>query len=416
MVVNLKNSSGILTALVYLTYTGLFFPINISNLITVVLIVYCLITISPKEILDALKNNSLSVLLISIFTLQVVGLSYTSNFKTGLFMLEKKIILLIIPVLLLPMLQKYITDYHTLFRRIGLIAIISSLLLLVVACYRKFYLGYPQAFYFESYRNFEGFTPIHYVYYSLYFSCGALMLINSMINTSKSLRRTLLICITFIYSLGIITLVASKTGIIAFIIASIVMLYFKTKSKKVFVMVSTVALLASCLFLYFNNTTRSRFEGLTKNLSVLNSEVPPRDTDINDLNMRLLFWKISINHSVADNNLFLGVGTGDAQDYIDSLYLLPQYLLYGYVGWDSHNQWVFTFIQLGLFGVALLGFIYIKAIKEAIQTANVDFICFLVITAAFSLTESILEQNKGIVFFALFLTLFTSQKHQPKLN
>ncbi|MBI1770272.1 MAG: O-antigen ligase family protein [Bacteroidetes bacterium] len=314
-----------------------------------------------------------------------------------------------IPIFLLPFLQQVGTDRLThLKKKLGFITLLSSVVLLGIAMYRYYVLGYVNAFSFESFRSFEGFSSIHYVYYSMYFACGSLILLDSLFDTFHQKKYSLWVIFSlFIYSLGIITLVASKTGMVAFIIASMLLAYHKTKNKKYFVVFLGLTLLAVASFLYFNETTRSRFTGLAENLAILKKDELIEPIEFNDLNVRLVFWKISLTHLVKENLFLVGVGTGDAQDYINSLYNLPIYQMYGYVGWDSHNQWVFSFIQLGLPGILLMGFLYLRYFKEAIFAKNSGLLIFLIITFLFSITESILESNKGIIFFVLFFTIFS---------
>jgi O-antigen ligase len=172
--------------------------------------------------------------------------------------------------------------------------------------------------------------------------------------------------------------------------------------------------LSGSLILYFNDTTRSRFTELTQNLSILTRDKLGEEV-ITDLNMRLLFWKISILHSWNDHLVLTGVGTGDAQDYLDSLYTHPNYQLYGYVGWDSHNQWVFTFVQLGVIGVAAMALLFGWSFKGAFRRSDLRFMIFLIITFGFSQSESILESNKGIVFFSLLFTLLCVSYNKKQL-
>ncbi|MFM7853529.1 MAG: O-antigen ligase family protein, partial [Flammeovirgaceae bacterium] len=122
-------------------------------------------------------------------------------------------------------------------------------------------------------------------------------------------------------------------------------------------------------------------------------------------NMRLVFWKLALNNLWIENKIWLGVGTGDAQDYIDNLYRLPEYKIDGYVGWNSHNQWVTTCIQQGILGLFVLTLLFAIPFQLALKNRDVKLISFLVVTFLFSLTESIFETNKGIVFFTLFFCL-----------
>ncbi len=406
---NALQSDEVLLWLICAMYASLFFSITVSNGVLTLLLSYCIFRIKVKEIIPAIKRNIFSQVSLVMIAIQVLGLLYTTNFKTGFFILEKKITLLLIPIFFLPLIQKIDAEkLNQLLKKLGLITMLSSLVLLIIAFYRYYFLDYANAFSFESFRNFEGFSSIHYVYYSMYFACGSLIFLNSIYEYLASRKNGLwLLFGLFAYSLAIMILVASKTGLGGFVAGSIVLVYHKTKNKKAFVFFSASIILTLFAFLYANKTTRSRFSGLAENLAILKKDDLHEQVEFNDLNVRLVFWKISMTHLIKDNLILTGVGTGDAQDYIDSLYNLPKYQLYGYVGWDSHNQWVFTCVQFGLTGVILMGFLYAYYFKEAIKKRDLDLLIFLTVTFLFSLTESILESNKGIVFFTLFFSILS---------
>ena len=397
----LKNTKSILTWLVCFSYIGLFFPIGVSNMTLIALLVFCVIKTKPGEILKTIRENQFSQIIIALYLLQIVGLLYTENVKTGIFILEKKVSLLLIPIFVLPLFQKEDSLEDTLIEKIGIITLLSSFCLLGIATFKAFFLNDSQAFFFENFTS----PFVHYVYYAMYFACGSLLLIDAVFD--RLLERkygVFIIILLFIYSLGFLILVASKTGILAFGLASIVFLYKKIQSKRVFTLSMAMLLLVASLILYFNETTRSRFTELTQNLSILTRDELGEEV-ITDLNMRLLFWKISVVHSLNDHLFLAGVGTGDAQDYLDSLYTNPKYQLYGYVGWDPHNQWIYTFIQLGLLGVLIMALLYTTSVIRAITQNDLKFLISLIITFGFSQSESILESNKGIVFFSLLLTI-----------
>lgn len=414
MISFLKNTKSILTWLVCFAYIGLFLPIAVSNITIIALLVFCLIKTTPREILRTIKENRFLQIIAALYFLQVIGLLYTDNLKTGFFILEKKISLLLIPVFVLPLFQKFDVYNNFIFRRIGYITLISSFYLLGVATFRTFVLHDSQAFYFENFTS----ALVHYVYYSMYFACGSLLLIDALFDTLIDKKYAVLIITPlFVYSLAFLILVASKTGIGVFCLASIFFLYKRIPNKKLFALSLLLLLTAVSVLFYFNPTTRNRFIGLEQNLSFLKlDDFRGHEVYITDLNMRLLFWKISLVHSWRDHLVLTGVGTGDCQDYLDSLYALPQYQLYGYIGWDSHNQWVFTFIQLGVIGVLVMALLYGKYFIEAFKRHDVRFLSFLIITIGFSFSESILESNKGIVFFALLFTILSASYYKRSLD
>lgn len=411
------NDERVPVWLIYLLSISLFFlPLAINNALLTILLVYCAFTTRLKDITGNLLHNKYTQVLVLVFAAQVAGFVYTTNISSGLFMLEKKISFLLIPIFLMPALQNRGLDFNIIFKRIGEFCLYGSLVLICIALFRKFILQYEKAFYFESFRSFEGFSPIHYVYFALFFGCGSLFFIESMFSVLvKRKFGYAIIAGVFAYCTCIMILVSSKTGILAFIVASIVLLYFKMKNRKIFVVSIILILISSLALLYFNQTTRDRFLlGLKHDLSIFTVEGLPKDLEFTDLNMRLVFWKISLKHLFLDNLVLTGVGTGDVQDYIDSLFILPQYQITGYLGWNSHNQWIYTIVQLGFFGVSSLALVFFYPLYKSLRNGNVKFLIFTIFSLAFSLTEAIFEVNKGIVFFCLFLTILAASEHEAK--
>jgi O-antigen ligase len=417
MQLSLKSHRSIFIALVCLTYAGLFFPIRFGNIPLAALIAFCIITTRPKAILESLMASLLARILIAVFLFQVIGLIYTDNFKTGLFALEKKISFLLLPIFVLPTLLKFADDRNLILKRIGQITLLSSGVLILIASYRKFVLHYPDAFSYVTGNNFRGFTSIHYVYYSIYFACGSLFLIDAVFEgLMKKKYGWTILALLFFYSVGIIIFVASKTAIFVYGLALTVFLFFKIKNKIAFYISVGLLMISAVIFLSFNSATRARFEGLNKDLSILTKDTLREEIHFTGLNLRLLFWKLNTFHGWKDGVILTGTGTGDVQNYIDSVYALPQYQLYGYLGWDPHNQWVYSLLQLGVMGVFILGFLYIKSFIIAYKRSDLKWMGFLIITFCFTMSESILELNKGIVFFSLIFTILVSGYSNTKIS
>lgn len=407
MYLSVKNKQTVLLWLVVVAYAGLFLPLRISNVLLIVLILYSVLVTHPREIIRTVRDNLLLKLLLFFFLIHLIALAYSSNVDRGLFVIEKKIWLMALPLLLAPTIRRM----HNLNAPywLGAVSLLSSCILLIIASYRHIVLEYPAAFDFITGNEFKGFTPIHYVYYSMYFICGTLFFVNSIFDrVVKKPYGWLLILALLTYSLGIIFLVASKMAIAIYGLVTIIFLHYKIRRKRLFT-ISIIALLAlTAIFFYFNEATRSRFEGLDTDLAILKEDVLPERVDFTGLNLRLLFWKLNIKHLWEDEKVLVGTGTGDVQDYIDEIYKRDEYKLYGYIGWDSHNQWVYTLVMLGVLGIFSLASLYYFSLSTAVRSGNLNLMIFLIVTFGFSLTESILELNKGIVFFAFVFTLLTA--------
>jgi O-antigen ligase len=73
---------------------------------------------------------------------------------------------------------------------------------------------------------------------------------------------------------------------------------------------------------------------------------------------------------------------------------------------NIHNQFLSMWIKTGIPGLAGLLLVYFAGCKRAWQLRDACFLSFMVLTIAVSLSENILDGNKGIFFFAFFFSLF----------
>ena len=107
------------------------------------------------------------------------------------------------------------------------------------------------------------------------------------------------------------------------------------------------------------------------------------------------------------NNFWTGVGIGDGPSELLKYYKKNGFMHGVERKFNSHNQFLTTFIYLGIFGFLLLVFIISFLFYKYIKNGNIYLLSFLIITFCFFMTESVLEREKGIVFFAYFSLLFT---------
>ncbi len=396
-----------------MAFAGLFFRIYIGNLLLLMLMVVGLFYNHYQHTIKSLKTNHLIWFPIIFFSLHVVGLLYTQNMNSGLFAIEKQIYFLLVPALLFyPIHNLSNEEYDRLLKNLSLISFGSSFVVLAIAAIKFVILDDRMAFHFET------FSPISYVYYSMYFVCASTSLCVRIVDGKHSLNQKIFYTsVLIIYSIGFLVLVSCKMAIIAFVLCLFYLFYKKLQNKKMMISAIVITIVSLTLFISMNKTTRERFLVLTKNFEILNKNHLTGDyEEFNGLNLRLLFWKYTIQEVSENNWELIGAGTGDAQDLVDSSYVRHNLDEYGYVSFDPHNQWIFTYAQLGLIGIVALITMYWFSFRAAILSENLPFFFFLLTTLLFSLTESIFESNKGIVFFALIFTLFASGNGKVREN
>ena len=115
---------------------------------------------------------------------------------------------------------------------------------------------------------------------------------------------------------------------------------------------------------------------------------------------RMEIWKISIG--LIKQHFMFGVGTGDVKDVFMKAY--QQQNLYSIFKkkLNAHNQYLQTFVTLGVFGFSLLVAFLLIPVYRSLRKGDYLYTLFLLIFAINILVESMLETQAGVVFYAFF--------------
>jgi O-antigen ligase len=121
---------------------------------------------------------------------------------------------------------------------------------------------------------------------------------------------------------------------------------------------------------------------------------------------RFAKWKSA--WALVQENPLLGIGPGDVQEALNIRYLKdrhPQIL-----NLNAHNQYLQTWLGLGLPGLIFLSVAFIYLIRRR-KYASIGF---AIVFSICILTESMLEIQKGILFFAFFYVLLLARPSGQK--
>ena len=133
---------------------------------------------------------------------------------------------------------------------------------------------------------------------------------------------------------------------------------------------------------------------------------------------RIPIWMIS--SEVIQENLIIGVGSGDVSDA-----LLKKYKIYKLQSLESnkyntHNQYLETFIAVGLIGfiIFILWLFYPLFLKRNYTKRNFLILIFIGIISINFLFETALNTISGVIFIAFFYSflLFASNQKMAKDN
>jgi O-antigen ligase len=328
----------------------------------------------------------------AFFLLTVLSSFLSSNKTEALFSIEVKMAVLLFPYLLfcfpwpMPILKRCIVSFVS--------GCFFACLYLIVRAFLFFIQGSPEYFFYSSFSDF-----IHTSYFAMYLVLAAtfvLVLYPKWFSTQKSvIYSSWFFVAIFITS---IFLCSSKLGIISFFVCGFMLLLYKWKlaiDLRKMVMLSAGAIFIGLVLWFFFPAAVERMSSL---ITFSSSEIDR--TSAESTTVRVLIWEESIN--IIRNHFFTGTGVGDANDDLYAAYnnagLTGAYKL----KLNAHNQFLQTFIGMGIFGLFSLLLLTFGDIVRAVLFRNfLLFIFSLLITMNF-LVESMLQRSAGVLFFSFF--------------
>lgn len=369
-------------------------------------------------------SNPLLLLFLSFYLFYLIGMLWTANMKYGFWELEKKMGLLVFPIIIgttKPLTSK---AFIRVLQCFVIAVLLASLTCLAHAMYKAITLKTlfvidtqtRQTIYFFFYDGLSGFM-IQPMYLGAYVVTSIFILL--FFYAKKKLlrgelftvfRNRAFIWIGIIFLNAVLLMLSVRIMILALVVLSFFSIVFFLYQKGRLVLglsigiLSIIILVVSILILPF---LRSRFE-VVMNSSFHFKNDPERNKDLSgqldDVNMRLAKWYFSIE--AGKDRWFLGNGTGDGQDALMNKYLENNFME-GYIPqYNSHNQYLQTWLSLGIVGLIIMLCTICVPIYLSFKSENILYLAFLGLILLFCITESIFSRQYGVVFYSFFNSLF----------
>lgn len=247
----------------------------------------------------------------------------------------------------------------------------------------------------EVVRNWEE-DPLgmHHNYLALYIDIAIVFLYTQILNTPHNERRrkwpTLIIAA--IALLAYLTLVSSRSGIVALALAFVAALahltFFRKQYKVAIITVSLAVVLVAGLYIAVPSIF-DRFVALT----TWTETYYPDD--------RVLAWECGAK--ATRGHLLFGYGSGDYMPHLVNAFEQRGYTRAIDIGYNTHNEYVETILQTGLLGLAMLLFMLFAPMVTALRKNSRNLLTVLVIIIISSLCvfEAMLNRQMGTQFIAL---------------
>lgn len=443
--------------LLLLLSIGIGLQIILYKIIIIALLLQWLLSVDYNKKLINLKNNTLTIGLIAFYLLYTVSYFWSDNKDVALYEIIFKSPLLILPLVVLSNYQLSSKKINYIFLSFAFSNLLLNLICLIDAYAVFLKTGIIDEFY---YGNFT--INMHSAYQSM-FTCFSIAVFVYLFVKEKIISKQLSYIVVTIQILFIL-LLSSRMQILIMIViipTYLISYYYKRKNILLGLLYTILIFGFSYLIISAPSTLKHRYTQTISNINIIGLEN-------NSTNARKFIWSEGLE--LIKKNWLVGAGAGDVKNLLVSRYeelilenpthlhlvdstktqiekntnviaYLRQKALNDSINFDImlrdyateilvaknnhykeafarmynfHNQYLGTFGTVGIVGLLLLLYFLITPIIISIKKRYYLAITFFFIVGASFLTESMLERQAGVSFFAFFYVLFISRINQSK--
>jgi hypothetical protein len=378
--------------------------------------------------INIVRRSVMLQVVFGFFILHLTGLLYTENADSGWFNIEKKVFFLVVPLVLATTEIKLTERHLTVIFYAFVSACFAGSLICVYHAWDQAsiiaageaplnqYLAtsrYPTLHPFESetwlifsYVSLAEGINIHPTYFSLYLTFCIAYIIQRLSNPSPRFMQAGLVILGLYFAFFIIFL-AARIMIVGVVLMFIFSACRSLGRKQLVTGIAVLGIAILCGWLLYVNPV-SRYRSLQEiNVSTFN--IRPDSHYENAAQIRVSLWWLAIK-SIGKSNPVWGSGTGDVEDLMKQTSF--QYRVTNVMGtFDPHNQYLYTCLSLGFFGLLLLTFCLGLPVYFAWLHQDKLFLTFSFFFILICFTETAFELQKGIAFYTIFCSLFAFQSH-----
>ena len=386
-------------------FVATFLPFNASNFALAFFILYSFYSIKqyPKAYINQLMIP-FSILFV-MFSLPVMYQELSEQFKTRL---SVKLGLILFPVAVYVVSKRIdFEDRFTLVKRWIQINTLSYFLFLTVAVvqiliskslYRYFSNGDVEV----SYLLYSGFSDwqIHPAYLSLMIGASLIFIIQegNKLFSSKEKFFHLIIHVIFLFQLqGRMNLLALM--LLLAIMLSISLLQKVSTKKAVVKVVSSLAVII-LIWNVLPNKIKGRF---AEPLHLTYDITSPTFDGFNGFTIRLAEWECAL-HAISKAPI-LGHGIGQSKEVLHQSFEEKGFEYGLKRGYNAHNQFLEVALSSGMVGASIFLFVFVYLLRLTYLSNNMAAFYVILYTALCFLTESYLERQKGVHFFAFIIPM-----------
>jgi len=372
-----------------------------SELILVIFAVHTLIHLNKNRLKNIFTRP---VLLVSaIFLLGAIGMLYSPDKPEAINVATRQLAILVFPVLLSLNeldLEKY---KWRLLMAFGYSCTGVIIYLFGDALHTILYFHLPlSSLYSLAFMNHNFSLPIemHATYLSLYVAFSISIFLYALSGKSVFKHKWLYIFCILMLSLGMLQLSSRAVFIALVLVINFVfplMLFSGRKRLRFFV---SALLVSALVFFVISNIDSFRF----RYISELRKDLIDNAVVIEKTEPRMARWEATLE--LVKRAPMIGYGSGAEKELLKQMYFEKKFYNAYLNEFNAHNEYLSIQLKWGLVGLSLYCFILFAGARIALKRKYLLFTAFMVIIAVVSVSENILDLNKGIFFYAFFFSFF----------
>jgi O-antigen ligase len=381
-----------------------------SHIILVSFAVHTLIQLKKDGIKPILSSRTLAVQ--AVFFISAIATIYTAYRQEAFNEWGRNIVILILPLLFCLNtidLQKYRPILLLVFAFTST-ATIFYLYASAFVTIRHYGLPFRSIFtYAFTNHNFSEPIDMHATYLSMQLVIALVSLLY-LLMTDKITPAFKIICglCSLILLAGMLQLGSKSILAILFIMINLVLPYYLLSGRKrVWVMLSTISIsVVLVVFIFRSHNFKERY--ITELQTDLSTFHPGHNPD-----PRLARWQVAVQLIKAKP--LLGYGSGSEPVLLRESYY-DHKLYSSYINkLNAHNQYLSFLLKTGVWGLAIYLLVLQYGFRIATQKKDVVFISFMVMIVIVSLSENVLDVDKGVFFYGFFFSFFLFSYPQRKV-
>lgn len=355
-----------------------------------------------KQSVNAVFNLQ-TLLLVSVFLITAASTIYSPDKPAAFNEWGKQITILLFP-LVFALTALDIRKYrHNLLLSFSVVCILTICYLYLNALYTIRFYQLPLSCIFSNHfsnHNFSDPIGMHATFFSMQVAIAFVFMVGNFIQQPSKWHKLLYAVSSAVLLAGFVQL-GAKTVIICLFVAInlFVPLFLLEKNKRLKFMILSGALsLFAMAFIISSTAFRERF------VAALHTDLSRNIKYGDAVEPRLVRWEAAAG--LITNSPVIGHGAGTEIGLLQDVFFSKKIYHAFLDKLNIHSQYLSFLIKSGIIGLAVYLATLFFGFKAAWQKRDLLFFSFMLLVALVSVSENLLDVDKGVMFYALFFSFF----------